>query len=430
VLSRASRGARARRAAGGLLVSRRYLAALAVAACVVLGIGLLVRNVLLRDSTPAPAAPPSQAAVLQQLSREGQLRRMSAYVAERVAAAAEFVTYVPSADAAGVRWAGDTVVTTGAERTVVAVPVPAGDTLRGTATLATDSVRRDWVLVVGRRADGQIVSTAGLAGGRVTSQCAGHDVEEYVLGAPLSDALAGAGLFNLEGEVLGLVVRCGSRLVALPAPDVTRLLAGGSGPADALGTRFGLAIAPPVGSTRAYVGSDSGLLVTVVRRGGPADAAGLRVGDVIVAVNGRAVGGVADARALSAGAPADTHTVTRRRGRATATVRLTASPPGSAAPAADGGAGSFGIDVAPPPARGVAITAVRPGSIADLAGLQPGDRLLRLGGTPVTSAAEAERLLAAAAAAASPALVVFERDSVERGALLPPRPRAAAGGRS
>jgi len=78
----------------------------------------------------------------------------------------------------------------------------------------------------------------------------------------------------------------------------------------------------------------------------------------------------------------------------------------------------------------VAITAVRPGSIADLAGLQPGDRLLRLGGTPVTSAAEAERLLAAAAAAASPALVVFERDSVERGALLPPRPRAAAGGRS
>lgn len=414
------------RAAFGPLVSRRYLAALAVAACVVLGLGLFVRNVLLRDDTPTPAAPPSQAAVFQQLTREGQLRRMSAYVAERVTAAAEFVEYVPSANASGVRWANDTVVTTDAARVAIPVRVASADTAHAAVTLAVDSVRRDWVLVVGRRADGQVISATGLAGGRITAECAGRTVEEYVLGVPLDDRLAGAGLFNLEGEALGMAVRCGDRVAALPARELGRLLANDGGASDPARNTLGLALTPLDGAARTYFGTDSGLLVTAVRRGGPADVAGLRAGDVIAAVDGRPVAGDTDRRTLEATAPADSHTVVRRRGTAAATVRLAAPAAGTPA-MATGADDGLGITVAAAaPARGVAITAVRPGSAAAAAGLQAGDRLLRVGDTPVTSAAVAERLLAAAGGNA-PTFVVFDRDAVERGALLPARQGAPAG---
>lgn len=420
-------------------MSRRYLAALAVAAALVLSVGVFVRARLRHDDRPPPAAPPSQAAVLQQLSQEGELRRMSAFFAERVAAVAGFVEYLPAVGAAGVRWAGDTIVSTGPAEVVTPVrrppDVPPSDSLRRPVTLAADTVRRDWLLVVGRDALGGVISTAGLSGGRTRADCAGRPVETYVLGAPLDRALAGAGVFNLDGEALGLVVRCGERVAAIPAREVTRLLAAGGLEPDPARTPLGLAVTSLDGPGRgalAAAANDSGLFVTAVRRGGAADVAGLRVGDVLLAVGGRPA--TADvARALvGPRSPADTVAVLRRRGRATATVRIVARADSAPAPA------GVGLTFTPPAARGVPVTAVRPGSAAAAAGLRPGDRLLRVGEAPVTAPAAAERLLAAAGAAtgaaagASPTLLVFERDSVERGVLVPrqvmaPRPSASPG---
>jgi hypothetical protein len=92
-------------------VSRRYVATLAVIAALVLSIGLVARHLLEPDDAPV-TAPPSQAAQLQQLSQEGQLRRSAAFVAERVTASAEQVEFVPSVGASGVRWRRDSVLTT------------------------------------------------------------------------------------------------------------------------------------------------------------------------------------------------------------------------------------------------------------------------------------------------------------------------------
>lgn len=421
-------------------MSRKYLAALAVAAALVLAVGLFLRGRFLRSAPPAAAAaPPSQAATFQQLSQEAQFRRMAGYLAERVAAVAARVTYVPAVAAAGVRWGGDTVVVTRPGVPVTAVRVPGPDSLGVPAAIALDAAERDsvgsdWVLVVGRGADGRVVSATGLAGGRDVVRCAGRDVEALVLGVPLTDALAGAGVFNLDGRRLGVVAYCEHGLAALPAGVVTRLLADARGAAGKPGAAYGLEATPLDALARASLGSalgtprdaaaDSGLLVTAVRRGGPADAAGLRAGDLIVAIDGQPTASLPDLGALDGPAPVDGHAVQRRRGRATTLVRVR-PPSGPAADSTtpadrpvDTGAAGLGVGLTAPAAlRGVPIATVEPGSAAHAAGLRPGDRLLRVGATAVTTATAAERLLAAAAR--TPTLLVFERDSVERGVVLP-----------
>jgi S1-C subfamily serine protease len=215
-----------------------------------------------------------------------------------------------------------------------------------------------------------------------------------VLSFPLDERLAGAGLFTIDGRLVGLVARCPSDLAAIPAHEVERLLAESTSPERRLHDSLGVvavAFASLDSASRAHLAADSGLFVTAVRRGGPADDAGLGAGDVLIS--------------------ADARTLVRRRGRSVDTLRLTETV------AANSG---VGIDVTPPSApRGVPIAAVRAGSAAAAAGLRAGDRLLRVDGTPVASAADARRLLDGRT---PPRIIVFERDSVERGVLLGVRP--------
>src|SRR5687767_3916808 len=143
-------------------MNRKYLASLALAAFLVLAIGIVIRDRLLRAEAPA-SAPPSEASALQQLSQEGQLRRMSDFLSERIAAVAPAVAFVPETRATGVRWGrGDTVVTTSAEQPVMLVRAPSGDTAHATPLPAPEPVRRDWVLIVGRSPGDSVVSSAGL----------------------------------------------------------------------------------------------------------------------------------------------------------------------------------------------------------------------------------------------------------------------------
>jgi S1-C subfamily serine protease len=397
-------------------VNRRYIATLAAFAVVVLVVGVLVRR-WLHDSDSAAPAPPSQAAAFQLLSQEGQLRRTAAYVAQRVSAAARFVEYVPAVGASGVRWATDTVLTTDSAHIVRALVGAAaaraidGDSSAHAVSVASDSVRRDWLLVVGRSPTGSVLSATVLAGGRAPAECDGRTVESFVLGMPLDERLAGAGLFSVTGEALGMAVWCGARVLPIPASEVARL-ARESGPAAPVPSPFGLGVRDD-SLARAYLGGDSAALVDRVRRGSAADRAGLRVGDALVTVGG-APAGSARARATLGPSLAESLVVTRRRGTAVARVTLSRSPLETSE--AESG---FGIGVSQAAtSRGIEVTDVRPGSPAARAGLRAGDRLVRVGDTAVTSPADADRLLAQAAASPGPTLVVFERDDGEHGVLL------------
>src|ERR687897_228314 len=119
--------------------------------------------------------------------------------------------------------------------------------------------------------------------------------------APLPRVSSGGPLVDAGGGLLGInTVRMeGGLLLALPADAVLRhrVAAPGRGESRA-GRGLGLALAPPGAARRmrAAVGLPprDGLLVRGVEPGGPAAAAGLERGDLLVAAGGRPLGGVDD----------------------------------------------------------------------------------------------------------------------------------------
>lgn len=405
-------------------VSRRYVATLAAIAVVLLAVGLLARR-WLETPRAASAAPPSQASALQQLSMSGQLRRTATFVAERAAESGAFITFVPATGATGIRWRNDTLVTTDRTHVVRALVSASADSGQGVVRIAPDTVRRDWLLVVARDSSGHLLSTSTLAGGRTTTSCGGRMLERYVLGAPLDERLAGAGIFNVDGELLGMAVWCGERVVAIPAREITPLLAP-ERPPMSIESPLGFTVASGDSVTRRFVGSDSAVLVVGVQRGSVADAAGIRAGDRLVEVNGRSAGSV-EARTALAGPAIDSVSVLRRRGNALVRTTLNVARTAAAPPPRD----AYGISLTgSAPAPGVPIDRVEAGSLGARAGLRAGDRLLRVNDLPVSSVAVAQRLLGTSARADSAPviLLVIERDGVERGLLLAPGDTTPANG--
>jgi serine protease Do len=398
-------------------MNRRYIASLAVAAVAILAVGLFVKHEL--RVQPTPVASLSEAAAMQQLSHEGQVRRLSSYLEERIAAVGRFVEYVPTSRASGLRWrAGDTLVTTFADRPIATLLRSGADTMRVPPLATSDSLRGQWAIIAARTSDGSLISAAGIVGGRATSTCGAiRDVAEYLVGVPIPDAFAGAGVFDLDGRLRGIVARCASRLAVLPASTVMRLLPD----RDSLGadTRrwFGAVLQPVDSTTRDHVSADSGLLVTEVLRASPADRAGWQPGDVISQINGIAVGGAVTSAMIDSVAPSDTATVVLLRAGRRVTTRLAPTAGDGLAAAATS---SLGIGVTRPANAGVPIERVDIGSVAYAAGLRPGDVLLRVDNTVVTTPAEAQRALDRIAPAGRAAFLVFVRDSVRRGALVRP----------
>jgi serine protease Do len=117
--------------------------------------------------------------------------------------------------------------------------------------------------------------------------------------APLPRGSSGGPLVDLEGRLLGLnALRLdGGLILAVPATAAVReralRLARGEAPSA---PRLGVAVAPPrvARRMRRAVGlpERDGLLVRAVEDGGPAAAAGIERGDLLVAVGGRELTGI------------------------------------------------------------------------------------------------------------------------------------------
>jgi S1-C subfamily serine protease len=396
-------------------VTQRRLAYLAVAACAVLLLGLYIRGRLERKDQPPAPAPPSEASALHQLSQEGLLRRTSTFVSERAAAVARFVVYVPRSGASGVRWRADTVLSVDSARLIGVVRAAVRDSSTPAVRVLGDSVRNDWVLVVGRTERGTLLSMAGSLGGRTRARCGARVADELLLDVPLQDHLAGAGLFDLSGSLIGMVVRCGERMAAIPARQITALLAGDSLiPSPQI---FGLSLDSLDTVARRYFGTNSGALVTAVRQDTPAHAAGLRPGDVLLAMDGQPLSSPSDVARMAATRPDSPHVVVRLRGRTSSDVRL--GPRGPSEATNDVASNrALGIELTPATQPGLLVARVSPGSVAHAAGLRAGDRITRIGTTDVSSRTTAESLLLPPPR--GPTFIVFERDSVAHGALVQP----------
>jgi serine protease Do len=242
---------------------------------------------------------------------EVAVRRSDGEVAlGRVAALDEALDVaVITADTGGapaVEWEPAAVDDVRAGRAVFALANPGGRGLRTTFGLVT---------ATGRSFRGP--------GGR----CIGGSIEHS---APLPRGSSGGPLVDAQGRLLGInsVRMEGGLLLALPADAGLRAVADKLGRGEAPARRrLGLALAPPRAARklRAAVGlpEREGLLVRGVESGSPAEEAGLRQGDLIVAAAGRPLDGVDALLDALEGAPGELPvTVVRGTEERTVTARF------------------------------------------------------------------------------------------------------------
>jgi S1-C subfamily serine protease len=189
-----------------------------------------------------------------------------------------------------------------------------------------------------------------------------------------SDLVSGTALFTDEAELVGMVVGSGVERAVVPAAvlfaEVNRLLERPKAMAGVLGVEV-QALTEEIASA---TGASGGVVVTWVDSDGAA-ARSLMVGDVIEAVDGRPLVSrrrwdVRVAR-LAAG---ETLTVGVRRGGELRSEALMAT-----APAVPATTTSLGLSLRGRTGAGAEVTRVEPGSAADRAGLEVGDRITLVG---------------------------------------------------
>lgn len=153
-----------------------------------------------------------------------------------------------------------------------------------------------FVLALGRPGSAGLQATLGIVSARQESQTG--DMPEYILhtDAVLYPGFSGGPLVDMRGRVAGVLNRGFGRGsgIALGTPLASRvadaLLSRGTVSRGYLGVRTQLVALPgPLRDALDLANQDRGLLVVGVEADSPAERGGLGLGDLLLAVNGRAV---------------------------------------------------------------------------------------------------------------------------------------------
>lgn len=322
-------------------MNKGYAAALAVAAVAVLATGTLLGPRPQRPKAPDPA-PPQPAPV-----RGSEMRQMSDFLASRARSATEHVVWVASAQATGLVWTDGQIVTVGTPPTVVRTASVATEAQTQPVTLAP-LARFDqggWIVIVARNGEGGAISASGLLGGVAPVRCGSEAVQKLLFNVPLEAAYAGAGVFGMSGNLIGMVVPCGDRWTAVTHDSVLRMLQTQLGPDAIAWHEFGVRTREPSDEEKKLLRlPDEGVFVAEVRRASTAANIGIRPGDLVLVTRGEEL--------LST----QNELTVIRRGRR---IKLQTPPP-------------YSLERL----EGAVLTSVQPDTPLAVAGLQPGDRLL------------------------------------------------------
>jgi serine protease Do len=232
--------------------------------------------------------------------------------------------------------------------------------------------------------------------------------------ASINPGNSGGPLFNLRGEVVGIntaIVSDGQGIgFAVPVNMLKSLLPQLESKGEVTRGYLGVQIQPitPELAKGLNLQDKKGALVAEVTKGSPAEAAGIKRGDVIVAFGGKEVAEMHNLPAMVAATPIGTEvpvTVLRDGNVHTLPVKIAAMPgertaaesPGTEQPTR----GKWGLGLRDLDARtasrlgltpgdGVLVAAVQPGGPAERAGLRPGDVLLEVNRTKVSSVKEVQ----------------------------------------
>ena len=294
----------------------------------------------------------------------------------------------------------------------------------------------DWVLAVGNPFGLGGTVTAGIVSARGRDIQAGPYDDFLQLDAPINQGNSGGPAFDMQGAVIGVntaiyspnggSVGIGFAIPsAIARPVVEELRARGRVERGWIGVAV-QPLTPEIALGLGLQATQDGALVAQVEPGSPAAIGGLRQGDVVVGVDGKPVNRLRELpRTIAATKPGASATldILRRGAAMQVTLRVGATPQAERA-AADEPAGlAFApltaelrarLDL-PAEARGAAIAQVREGSVAQRAGLAPGDLVVEVGGEKVESPEQAARAIAAARARhAASVLLLVDRHGAER----------------
>ncbi len=391
----------------------RYVGLLALASCLILIGGWLARP---RDRSTNPAPVPSETE-LEQLARRTERRSldsMAKYFAGVARDVDASVARVNRLGVSGIVWDEWRVVTPplprGPGSRAVSVAAATGEveaqpTVWGpnlplaavalTRKAALTPARRatslpqsgEWLVAVWRTGTAPAFA-AGNFRQTASTECGSTPVDEVVSSLVFVEPMVGGGVFNIDGHLVGMILPCDGRLIAIATASIHSVLVG----ADAIDQRvlrdYGLGLGPLSAEEKNYFKATDGLLVRDIWTGGAGDGAGLRTGDVVTAVNGLEVLEANDLRAMTT--PSDGPLeLTILRGSKRMTIALSATGvetvPGTGSP----GAGLI-MESSPKSYR---IASVRPAGSAARAGVQSGDRLIRIDHAEPRSLDQVNRLV-------------------------------------
>ncbi|WP_457796240.1 Do family serine endopeptidase [Methylocystis sp. S23] len=274
----------------------------------------------------------------------------------------------------------------------------------------------DWVIAVGNPFGLGGSVTAGIISARGRDIGAGPYDDFLQIDAPVNRGNSGGPAFDTRGNVVGVntaiyspsggSVGIGFAIPAEVAKDVVAALKD-----KGVVSRgwIGVKIQPVTPEIAESLGlkSTKGALIAQPQKGAPAEAAGLRAGDVIMAINGERIETPRElARKIAAMGPNKSVDLTYLRNGVEKTAKLTLGKlpeerearaddedfgGGSAGPAS---IASLGVEVAPASevrgagGEGLVVTDIDPNGAGAQKGLRRGDVIVEAGGQPVSSRAD------------------------------------------
>lgn len=406
---------------------------LSILAIAILAVGLYLKPG--KETTLAQQQPsPSETQRLRRRAQRSGLESMSEYFASIAEEVHGTLLSIPATGQSAVVW-GDALaiepglsgppptalklVTTSGE-SVSATPLVGGPNLPMTTLKLTSGLS---ALVSGHRLSsrppdaGSLLLTVWRHEGK-TKFAAGNFValrsvpcrelqaEELVSSISLSESMSGGGVFDLDGNLLAVVLPCEDRLAALSAASLSRAITTSRTAAQRLLSAYGLRLDSPSENETAHFGTRGGALVRETWNGYPAAESGLRPGDLIDQADGKPVKAHEDLESLLGASEADV-VLAVRRGRKRVEITLSR---------AQRTAEAQGTSLLVEDVGHIRVESVLQGASPSLARIQPGDRILRIDDAEPRDAAQARRALSRSAG--KPVFVELERGRKRFGLLV------------
>jgi len=209
--------------------------------------------------------------------------------------------------------------------------------------------------------------------GTIRVRCGERPIEELLTNMTWTRAMLGGGLFDLDGNLIAMILPCGDRYAAVGTLSVETMLRDGRSTEGRILAHYGARFELLTESEQAHFGRGPTVIVREVWTGTLVDQAGLRPGDILLAINAEPIGTLDQLDALASVINIEPFDVAVKR--ANALVALVLPPTHETRERM-----TMSSIVWERPPTGYRVDDVLATGPADRAGIRPGDRLVRIDG--------------------------------------------------